>query len=83
MDDLVRELDSLVADGVITREQAETIRRRMVARGRPAGRISLGTEALGYLGAVLVLASGATFLGLNWKDIAVAGRLGITVGVAA
>jgi hypothetical protein len=52
---------------------------------RPIGkrRISLLTEAVAYVGAILLLAGGATAIGQRWDDISRWGHVGIFAGVAA
>jgi hypothetical protein len=47
----------------------------------PPRRVSLLTEAVGYIGAILVLAGGIAALGQNWRDIADGTRLAM-LGVA-
>lgn len=48
----------------------------------PKRRISLFSEALGYIGAVLALAGGGVALGQVWEDLAAAARVG-SLAVAA
>lgn len=49
---------------------------------RPA-RVSLLTEAVAYVGAILVIAGGATAVGQRWEDISDWGHVGILAGAAA
>lgn len=46
-------------------------------------RISLLTEALAYVGAILLLAGGIAAIGQRWDSIGVWGRVGILAGTAA
>jgi hypothetical protein len=48
-----------------------------------AGRVSLLTEAVAYVGAILVIAGGATAIGQRWSDISDAGHVGVLAGGAA
>lgn len=48
-----------------------------------AGHISLLTEAVAYVGAILVLAGGAAAIGQRWNDISDWGRVGVLAGAAA
>lgn len=48
----------------------------------PPGRVSLLTEAVAYVGAILVLAGGAAGVGQRWSDISDGGRVGILAGAA-
>ena len=53
------------------------------ARGKPGTRrISLLTEAVGYVGAVLILAGGIAAVSQRWHDITGWGRVGILAGAA-
>ena len=49
---------------------------------RPRGRISLLTEAIGYIGAILVLAGGAVGIGQRWAEFSKPTRLAM-LGAAA
>lgn len=60
-------------------------RGRAVAKAaEPArvGRVSLLTEAVAYVGAILVIAGGATAIGQRWSDISEWGHVGILAGAA-
>ncbi|HEX6197118.1 MAG TPA: DUF2157 domain-containing protein [Jiangellaceae bacterium] len=74
-------LDRWVSQGFISREQADRIlaaEQATPGRGGP----SLLTEALGYVGGVLILVA-AIWIGAElWEEMAVAGRLGILAGAA-
>jgi len=83
-------LDSWVADQLITREQADRIRLRgdVLAQPpdvqeRPHERSSLVTEALGYLGGVIILVASILIASLYWDQVGAAARLVIVGGVAA
>jgi Predicted membrane protein (DUF2157) len=88
--DLTQRLARWVARGLLTREQADRIlaaepppvapASRPVHRPRPG---SLVTEALGYVGGVLVLAAVVTIAGRYWSGLGVAGRLWVAFGAAA
>lgn len=56
---------------------AETATGESEKSDRPPRRISLLTEAVGYIGAILVIAGGVAALSQNWRDIADASRLAI------
>lgn len=74
-------LDEWVEAGLLTREAASAIRRHEAAKA--AGpQSSLVAEALGYLGAVVMLAGAAILAGLYWADLPVSARLVLTAGVA-
>jgi hypothetical protein len=63
------DLDRWVAAGLIKPEQAEAIRAYERGEAPPARRISLVTEALGYVGAALALAGLVAALGQSWQDL--------------
>lgn len=48
-----------------------------------AGRISLLTEAVAYVGAILLLAGGITAIGQRWDSISAWGHVGVFAGFAA
>lgn len=82
----VRRLDTWVASGLITPEQARAIRAfegdergggRKKEATPPPGRVPLVTEALGYLGAALAFAALVVALAQTWGDLAVWARAGI------
>ena len=64
-------------------------RQGLLAAGPPAEgkqekrRISLLTEALAYVGAILLLAGGIAAIGQRWDSIGVWGRVGVLAGTAA
>jgi hypothetical protein len=49
---------------------------------QPSGRIPLLTEAVGYVGAVLLIAGAGTAIGQGWDDLADGMRLGLLAGTA-
>lgn len=63
--------DAQPADGGVVQHRA--------AEGpdRPARRISLLTEAVGYIGAILLLAGAITAIGQNWSDLSDGAQLAI------
>jgi hypothetical protein len=86
-------LDHWVAGGFITREQAERIRSEPTAAFprpasaaapalAPAERTSLVTEALGYLGGVLILVAAGLITARFWDDMALGVRLGLVAAAA-
>jgi len=92
--DLSALLDHWVAEGFITREQAERIRTeptgaipRPTASPAPAPappeRTSLVTEALGYLGGVLILVAGGLITARYWVQLPLGVRLGLVAAAAA
>jgi hypothetical protein len=91
--DLSALLEHWVEGGFITREQAERIRSeptRAVLRPTPAPapalaaaeRTSLVTEALGYLGGVLILVAAGLITARFWEDMALGVRLGLVAAAA-
>jgi hypothetical protein len=90
-------LERWVASGIITSEQAERIRADAAARPAPAGHpapagqperpaprgASLVTEAIGYLGGVIVLVGLGLVLGQLWDDLSIGTRLGVAGGATA
>jgi hypothetical protein len=94
---VVAELDRWRSAGLLTDEQAAAIldherahhplpAPELVTAGPPAaGRRQLPdvTEALGYLGGVLAIVGMSLLVGRYWSDIPVAGRLGLSGGLAA
>lgn len=85
---LVDDLKRWVAAGLISAEQAESIRahERSVAPARPPAverRVSLIAEALGYVGTALALAGAGVGLGQTWDDIPSWGRLTIAAVATA
>lgn len=66
--DLVRHLDRWVDEELISQAEADAIMRfEMRGEVRPH-RISLVTEAIGYVGAALLFAAGATMVSRVWAD---------------
>lgn len=83
-------LEMWVADQLITPEQADRIRARSdvsvqtpAAQERPHERSSLVTEALGYLGGVIILVASILIASLYWDQVGTTARLLIVGGVAA
>ena len=81
-DDLASRLDRWVAEGLLTRPQADAI--AAYEAGSPAGaRGGKGrtavpiSEALGYLGAALAAAAFAVVLGRAWDGVPTLGRVGV------
>lgn len=82
------DLERWVAAGLITSEQAESIRAfEAEAKTSPPPtrerRVSLIAEALGYVGAALALAGAAVGLGQAWEDLPSWSRLLTAFGTAA
>jgi uncharacterized membrane protein len=82
MDELERLLRRWEASGIITPAQAEEIRRHETS-ARPKPRIPLIAEALGYLGAALVLSAALALAAQLWSDLAVAVRITVLLAVTA
>lgn len=87
-DSLVRELpahlDRWVASGLLAPEQADCILwSEQTSRGAGRSSGSLATEALGYVGGVLVLVAALALLTDSWSDLPLGGRvvLGATATV--
>lgn len=86
--ELAAQLDRWVARGLITPEQAQRILAEETADGAAAPRTaaprtaSLVTEALGYVGGVLVLVAAGTIAGRFWAELAIGGRLSVAFGAA-
>jgi hypothetical protein len=76
------ELVRWIQAGILSRDQANAIVE--FERGREArpGRVSLLTEALGYVGAVLATAGGAAALGQVWEDLSEAAHVSILAAAA-
>jgi hypothetical protein len=84
--DLADRVRRWVGSGLISAEQADRIlAAEELPAERPAApsRASLVAEALGYVGAVLVLIGAVTVADRYWSQIGVSGRLGVTFGAAA
>ena len=82
MDDLDRMLRRWEASGIITAAQAEDIRRHETS-ARPKQRIPLIAEALGYVGAALVLSAALALAAQLWSDLPVAVRVVLLLAVTA
>jgi Predicted membrane protein (DUF2157) len=86
-------VDHWVAEGIITQEQAERIRSEQarisslgnVPSAVPARRDRgpLVTEALGYLGGVLILVAAGLLTAQFWQDMPLGVRLAVVAGAAA
>lgn len=79
MSDLSRRIDRWVSEGLITREQADAILAR--EESRPSWGIPLVSEALGFLGAALVLIAAGTIVSRFWADLELWARL-LLIGAA-
>jgi hypothetical protein len=82
MDELERMLRRWEASGIITAAQAEEIRRHETS-ARPKPRIPLIAEALGYLGAALVLSAALALAAQLWSDLPVGVRIAVLLAVIA
>jgi predicted membrane protein DUF2157 len=83
--ELAEVLERAVVARILSAEQAQAVLAAERARGESssAGRRLPVTEALGYLGGLLAL-SGAVTLALQyWREVPIAGRLGLLAAVAA
>jgi hypothetical protein len=82
----MHELDQMLrrweASGIITSAQAEEIRRHETSV-RPKPRVPLIAEALGYLGAALVLSAALALAAQLWSELHVAVRIVVLLGVTA
>ncbi|MFI5623642.1 DUF2157 domain-containing protein [Nocardioides sp. NPDC051685] len=83
-------LETWVADQLITPEQADRIRLRGDVLAQPPAvqelpheRSSLVTEALGYLGGVIIVVASILIASLYWDQVGTTARLVIVGGVAA
>jgi hypothetical protein len=83
-------LEAWVADQLITSEQADRIRLRGDVLAEPPGvqerpheRSSLVTEALGYLGGVIIVVASILIASLYWDQVGATTRLVLVGGVAA
>jgi hypothetical protein len=74
MDELDRMLERWEAGGIISASQAERIR-AAEAPARPARRIPLVAEVLGYLGTAFVLSAAAALMTQLWEDLGIGGRV--------
>lgn len=84
MSENLRRLETWVAKGLITNDQAAAIRAFEATRGRGVarGRIPLVTEALGYLGTALAFAAAGVALGQSWDSYPAWLRIAIPAGCA-
>lgn len=76
MADELAKLEDWVADGLITEEQAQAIRAREAKAAEEAaeprvatGRVSLATEAVGYLGGGLAVIAAVLFISELWPNL--------------
>jgi hypothetical protein len=82
--DLAGLLDHWISADIISREQADRIREdRAQAPRRQDHTGSLVTEAMGYLGGVIVVVGLGLVLGRFWPDLTAFGRIGLAGAVAA
>jgi hypothetical protein len=63
--------------GLLRAEQIDPILRHEEAKAAPRSRFPLAAEAVGYVGAALVVAAVSTLVANNYDDIAVAGRVAV------
>ena len=75
---LAADLDRWVGAGLIEPHQAEAVAAFEVAAAGPPRRISLATEALGYVGAALATAAVFAALISRWEDFSEAVHFGIS-----
>lgn len=82
--DLDEHLARWVEDGVVTPDQAEGIRaeERALTPAGPLPRASLLTEALGYVGGLLVVIAALLLAARVWPDLAVGARLALVLAGA-
>jgi hypothetical protein len=80
MDELDQMLRRWEASGIITSAQAEEIRTHETSV-RPKARVPLIAEALGYVGAALVLSAALALAAQLWSDLHVAVRILVLTGV--
>lgn len=80
-DDLLEHLERWVGEELITRNEADAIA-RFEHRAEPsARRIPLVTEAIGYVGAALLVAAGSALAARFWDELPGAGRLAVLATV--
>jgi uncharacterized membrane protein len=72
---LRRQLDQWREQGLIDEATATSIWDYEVARMPAASRLPMAAEAVGYVGAALVIAAAAIFVGRRWDDLVVSGRI--------
>lgn len=78
--DLPGHLDRWVARGLLAPEQAQRILHSERAAPGPRPPASLVTEALGYVGGVLVLVGTVVLTGDIWSDLPLGGQLALAAG---
>ncbi len=84
-DALGEALQRAVDAGILSAEQAQAVLAAERTRGEQSGgdrRLPV-TEALGYLGGLLALSGAVTLAIQYWRDVPIAGRLGLLAAVAA
>jgi uncharacterized membrane protein len=82
MDELDRMLARWEASGIITASQAENIRKLETSvESKP--RVPLIAEALGYLGAALVLSAAIALAAQFWSELHVAVRIALLLAITA
>src|SRR5919106_1694225 len=82
MDELDRMLARWEARGIITAAQAENIRSlETSAASKP--HVPLIAEALGYLGAALILSAAIALVNQFWDELPVAARIALLLAVTA
>ncbi|MDP3713826.1 MAG: DUF2157 domain-containing protein [Mycobacteriales bacterium] len=85
LDDLDEHLERWVEHGLISPAQASQIvadEQAALAAGGRTGRAPMLTEALGYVGGVLVVVAGLLLTAQLWADLALWARLGLTAAAA-
>ena len=82
--DLAEVLRRAVAARILSAEQAQAVLAAERSRGEipSGGRRLLVTEALGYLGGLLALSGAVTLVWQYWREVPIAGRLGLLAAVA-
>ena len=83
--DLAEVLERAVLARILSAEQAQAVLAAERARGEsssPGRRLPL-TEALGYLGGLLALSGAVTLVLQYWREVPIAGRVGLLAAVAA
>jgi hypothetical protein len=83
--DLAEVLERAVLARILSAEQAQAVLAAERARGEnssPGRRLPVA-EALGYLGGLLALSGAVTLVLQYWREVPIAGRLGLLAAVAA
>lgn len=80
--ELPPDLERWFAAGLVSEEQVHAIV-EFEDTHRPARRIPLLTEALGYIGAVLALAGGGVAIGQRWEDLSDGAHVAILAAATA